>query len=513
MKLRRRDGLVLAGSAGMARAADRRTLRFVPIAMPASLDPIATPSLALRPAAMAIFETLYATDAQYNPVSAMAGGQRIEDGGRTWTIRLRPDLRFHDGTPVTAQDCAASLGRWMKRGPVGQALVKRLTGLDALDAGTLRFRLSAPLPMLPALLTRSEVCPPVIMPARLAAEPPDRPVREAVGSGPFRLKEPRWAPGGDLRLVPFEAYVPREEVSNFLSGRHRPRIDEIVWSTPADPVQALRDGTADWVEWLPPDATAETLNDPNVIAGRLDEMGHYAVLRLNGLDGPTANPRFRQTLLASIDRTAVMEAVFGANGGRFADAPGLFIDRSPYVTDQGMDRIGARRSRRALQAELREAGYRGEPLIVLRPEADPIHAKMTDAVATELRGLDIAVDVRPVAPGVRERPRFAQPAAAEAWSAFCESEPGADHYDAFAIPGPGWAGWPVDPRTEALWNRWIDAQEPRARQVLAGQLQEQVFTTAAIMPLGQWYPLSAWRTTMSGPAKGSFPVFWDLELS
>jgi hypothetical protein len=51
-----------------------------------------------------------------------------------------------------------------------------------------------------------------------------------------------------------------------------------------------------------------------------------------------------------------------------------------------------------------------------------------------------------------------------------------------------------------------------ASRTIAGQLQEQVFTTAAFVPLGQWRTTTAWRTTLTGQQKGSFPVFWDIAL-
>ena len=60
----------------------------------------------------------------------MAEGHVVEDDGRSVTITLRSGLRFHDGEPVRAPDCVASIARWMKRNPTGQKLA---TVLDELD--------------------------------------------------------------------------------------------------------------------------------------------------------------------------------------------------------------------------------------------------------------------------------------------------------------------------------------------------------------------------------------------
>jgi peptide/nickel transport system substrate-binding protein len=50
----------------------------------------------------------------------LAEQAEVSDDGRTWTIRLREGLRFHDNEPVLARDAAASLGRWAARDVFGQ---------------------------------------------------------------------------------------------------------------------------------------------------------------------------------------------------------------------------------------------------------------------------------------------------------------------------------------------------------------------------------------------------------
>ena len=59
----------------------------------------------------------------------MAEGYTVSDDGRTYLIKLREGLKWHDGEPVRAQDCAASLARWAARDTFGQTLAK------VVDAG------------------------------------------------------------------------------------------------------------------------------------------------------------------------------------------------------------------------------------------------------------------------------------------------------------------------------------------------------------------------------------------
>ena len=54
----------------------------------------------------------------------MAEGYTVSDDGRTYLIRLRDGLKWHDGEPVLARDCAASLARWATRSTFGQTAAK-----------------------------------------------------------------------------------------------------------------------------------------------------------------------------------------------------------------------------------------------------------------------------------------------------------------------------------------------------------------------------------------------------
>jgi peptide/nickel transport system substrate-binding protein len=514
-RLAAQGGMALGGPVVAARAETGKQVVFVPQAMPASLDPIATPSFATRTASAAVFESLYGTDARLNPMPQMVEQHSMEENGTRWVFQLRAGLLFHDGTKVTARDCVASLRRWMRRDRVGMALAARLDTIEATSDNTLTLRLTRPLLLVPLMLTKSQMSPPVIMPERLAGSSAERPVDQIIGSGPFRLANPSWRPGQDLDLVRFDRYQPRPDASSFTGGGHVPLVDRVLWRTPDDPLQALKDGRADWVEWVPPGRVEGLASDPSLRIGRLDRTGYYALLRLNTFRGPTANQRIRQAILAGIDQTAVMEAVFGVNSGRFKTPIGLFPPDSEFVSSAGMDRIGASESPRAIKARLKDAGYNGETFVILNPVDNAIRTRLTGAVIEELTQIGVTVEERKL-----DRKAFAawrQGAQTNGdWSGLCDSLPCADHYDPLAISagpapsGPIWPGWPDDKEAGHLREAWIDATDLIARHGIAGQLQTRVFTTAAFVPLGQWFPTTAWRTNVTGQQKGAFPVFWDI---
>src|SRR4051812_14084278 len=148
----------------ISQPAGRSVLKIVPQADLTSLDPIWTTANVTRNHAWLVYDVLYGMDAQFRPQPQMAAGHVAEEEGRSITITLRDGLRFHDGEPVRAADCVASLKRWMKRNSMGQKLEPALEELSALDDRQLRFRLKRPFPMLFAALANPSNPAPFIMP-------------------------------------------------------------------------------------------------------------------------------------------------------------------------------------------------------------------------------------------------------------------------------------------------------------------------------------------------------------
>ena len=71
-----------------------------------------------------VYDTLFGVNAAQQPKPQMAEGYTASDDGRTYRIRLRDGLKWHDGEPVRAQDCALSLARWSARDTFGQTAAK-----------------------------------------------------------------------------------------------------------------------------------------------------------------------------------------------------------------------------------------------------------------------------------------------------------------------------------------------------------------------------------------------------
>src|ERR1700719_2482978 len=88
----------------LSQGASARTLRFVPQANLANFDPIWGTQYVVRNASALVWDTLYGVDDKLQPQRQMIEAEEVSSDGLTWTFRLRPGLKWHDGTPVLAKD-------------------------------------------------------------------------------------------------------------------------------------------------------------------------------------------------------------------------------------------------------------------------------------------------------------------------------------------------------------------------------------------------------------------------
>jgi peptide/nickel transport system substrate-binding protein len=235
----------------IGRAANSHVLRYVPRYGLVQLDPVATTDSMTRLAGLMVFESLYSVDEMLKPRPQMIAGHRVEDGGKHWTMRLREGLRFHDGEPVLARACVASINRWLARDLLARSLTPRLDAVGAPDDRTVVFRLKRPFPRLDFALGKAQPNILPIMPARLATTDLARPVPEVVGSGPFRFLADQFSAGSSAAFAPFDAYIPRDEQPTGTAGGRRVRVARVEWVAIPDPgtaAAALQTGEVDWVE-------------------------------------------------------------------------------------------------------------------------------------------------------------------------------------------------------------------------------------------------------------------------
>src|SRR5882724_4422736 len=120
--------LALAPAAGRAEA-PVKTLRFIPQADLRSIDPIWTTAYVTRNFGYLVFDTLFALDKEFKPQPQMVESWTASDDKLTYKFTLRDGLKWHDGQPVRAADCIASIERWAKRDQFGQKMIEAVASM------------------------------------------------------------------------------------------------------------------------------------------------------------------------------------------------------------------------------------------------------------------------------------------------------------------------------------------------------------------------------------------------
>src|SRR5687768_2511342 len=109
-----------------ALAQSQKVLKFIPQADLRILDPISTTAYIVRNYGYMVYDTLFAMDEKFQIKPQMVDKWETSGDGLTWTFTLRAGLEWHDGKPVTPEDCIASLKRWSVRDSMGQKLAQSL---------------------------------------------------------------------------------------------------------------------------------------------------------------------------------------------------------------------------------------------------------------------------------------------------------------------------------------------------------------------------------------------------
>jgi Bacterial extracellular solute-binding proteins, family 5 Middle len=349
-ELTRRD--FLAGTATLAAGAitspalaqtPRRggTLRFIPIGDLKILDPIWTTAYITRDHAYMIWDTLFATDANLQIKPQMVDKYTVSRDGLKYSFTLRDGLRFHDGQPVTAEDCVVSLIRWGKKDPLGKLMFGATGKLQATDKKTFVLELKEPFGQVLEALGKPSSNVPFIMPARLAALPADEQVKEPIGSGPFKFVKEEWQPGNQVVYARNADYVPRSDPPSGAAGGKHVYLDRVIWRYMPDSAtaaSALEAGELDYWQFPPADFAAKLGRNPNITTFIADPVGLTGWLRPNHLHPPFNNRKARQALLYMVDQEMYLQAAIG-QPKYYRTCPGIFFcGNVPYESKAGAPR-------------------------------------------------------------------------------------------------------------------------------------------------------------------------------
>jgi peptide/nickel transport system substrate-binding protein len=497
-----------------------RTLRFIPQIDLAFLDPHWTTANVTRNHGFMVFDTLYGLDPNDVPYPQMAEGHVVEDDGRRWTIRLREGLLFHDGTPVLARDCVASIRRWGARDAFGGALMRASEEIAASDDRTIVFRLKKPFPLLADALAKTTAMMPAIMPERIARTDPGTQITEIIGSGPFRYVQEERLQGARNVYARFDRYRPRDGGPPLgTAGPKVAQYDRVVWTTIPDSATAagaLMTGEQDWWEQVAHDLKPMLARSRDIQLRVQEETGTIGMLRPNCTQAPFNNLAIRRAVMGAIDQAAYMQAIVGDDQASYHVPTGFFCPGTPMASEVGLDPLRKPRDDEAVKRDILAAGYKGEKVVLLVPTDYVTIKALGDVAADMLRRIGINVDYLATDWGTMlQRRNNRGPVEAGGWSLFATSWTGTDwlnpatHVGVRGNGAAGYAGWYESARLEDLYNSWFDAPGLAGRQAVCQDIQRACMEEVPYYPLGQFKQQTATRGVQG--LQPGFTKFWGVQ--
>src|SRR5215470_8721968 len=173
----RKSWTILAAIAALAAATltarAETTLRAVMHSDLKIVDPIWTTAYISRNHGYMIYDTLFAMDEKGEIKPQMVDKYEVSADKLLYTFTLRDGVLWHDGTPVMAEDCIASIKRWAARDTLGQTVMTFVHSMSAQSPNTFTIKLREPTGLLIFALGKPSSHVPFMMPKRVADTDPN----------------------------------------------------------------------------------------------------------------------------------------------------------------------------------------------------------------------------------------------------------------------------------------------------------------------------------------------------
>jgi peptide/nickel transport system substrate-binding protein len=502
--------LVLLIGLGAAPAVSQETprpggvLKAAMIGEPPTLDTHTTTATIAYQIAWHVVETLYTYDRQYAPVPHLAESHAIGDGGRRYTITLRRGVRFHNGKELTAADAAASVLRWGRLHTTGKTMFKTIEAVEAKDPSTLVISLKEPSGSLLYALASPYLA---IYPKSVIDAAGDQPIKEPIGTGPFRFVEHR--PDRHLRLARFKDYAARAEPSDGHGGKRTAWVDEIHFlpvPEVAVRVAGIESGEYHFAQTVKQDQYERLKSNPRIELPIVKPAG-WITAAPNHKMGVMTNRKIRQAMQAALDMDPIMTAAVGHRAFLRVDGALYFPEQGLFHTQVGVSGYNLKNRDRA-RALLKEAGYAGQPVrwITTKEYEYMYNSALVARQQMEEVGFKLDLQVLDWATVVQHRSK------PELWDLFTTGITFTPDPALTSNLQCNWPGWWCHEEKERLLAELLREADPRKRRAIIERIQAVFYEDVGRIKMGDFFTLYATRD-LKGFQGNPFLHFWNVWLA
>ena len=485
------------------------------------IDPIWTTAYIVRNHGYMVYDTLFAMDAKGEIKPQMVDKYDVSRDGLTYTLTLRDGLAWHDGKPVTSEDCVASIKRWSAKDSMGQKLMTFVKEMQVVNPKTFRIVLKEPTGLVLSALGKPSSNVPFMMPKHVAETDPNTQISDTTGSGPFIFKKDEWKPGDKAVWVKNPQYKPRSEPPSGLAGGKVVKIDRVEWKWIPDQqtaINALVAGEIDFMEAPQHDLLPVVKKDANLKLVDLNPLGNQYTFRYNVLHKPFDNAKIRQAVFYAFNQEDFLKATIG-DPAYYKTCKSFFPCGSPLETTKGLDGFLESNFAKS-QALLKEAGYDGTPVVLMQSTDLAVLSNLAPVAKSLMEKGGLKVDMVSMDwQTLVARRAKKDPPNAGGWNAFLTGWVAADILSpvmmGFMNAGCDKAmfGWPCDKEIESLRDQFARETNPAKQKAIAEAVQVRETQYPTHIPLGHFFLPAAVRKTTDGYVQAPVPVFWSVTKS
>lgn len=344
---------------------------------------------------MHVVEGLVAYREDGSTAPMLAESVQVSADGRTYTFKLRPNVKFHNGAAMTSADVVWSMKRWLDPATKWLCLPDfdgtkgvKIESVEAPDAATVVVRTNKPEALFLSTLAALHCGQTAVL--HKDSVNPDGTWKSPVATGPYKMGE--WKRGEFIEIDAFRDYASKPGKVDGYSGAKVPYADKIRWIVIKDDAAAraaLVKGQIDILPGLSQSELADMGKQPDLVIRTSPTMGVYGVL-IQTRDPMMSNPKLRKALAYALDLKPLADV---ASGGTGVANPSVVPAVSPYHS--AAQKAGYGMDLAKVKQLLQEAGYKGETLKMLTNRRYPTmydQSVMVQSMAKKA-GINIELEV------------------------------------------------------------------------------------------------------------------------
>jgi peptide/nickel transport system substrate-binding protein len=267
----------------------------------------------------AIFEGLTTYDNDFKALPVLATSWTPNDEATEWTFKLRPDVKWHDGTPFTSKDVVFSIKRLLDKN-LGSAITSRLapsiapSGVSAPDDATVVIKLKKPDSLIPVALGSRN--------AKMVKDGTTKfTVETAIGTGPFKLDS--WTAGRQWKVSRNPDYW--QKSLPYLDG-----VTATIISDGSTKLQSVVTGQNDLTDAIDLSSVATVQGNPSLSLLQINDRVAW-VFSMDSTQKPYTDERVGRAIKIGQDRQKISDTVFAGLGRLTGDVP--VGPKTPYYPD------------------------------------------------------------------------------------------------------------------------------------------------------------------------------------